>query len=363
MNPIQLFIPGPVPVADDVLEVLSRPVVAHYGPQCVSDYNRTTGLLNQLLGSSGETMIIAGSGSAALDMAVNSVVEKGAKVILVNNGFFGWRLKDMLVRHSAKVIEIAGEWGKPIEAGRIEDALKKTPGVRAVLTTHCETSCGILNPIEDIGRIVKTTDALFIVDGVTSIGGERYCHDEWGIDISVTASQKCLACSPGLSVASFSRKAVDYINNRKTKPAGWYLNPAVWFEYIDKWKDWHPYPMTLPINPILSLQRSLETIIQEGIEKRINRHRSAAAEIRSALRSMGYKMVASDSDCAGAVTAVKLKDSSRLQEYLKKEHHIQIANGLAETHNQWFRIGHMGDIGTRPEYYQKAIDAISQFKR
>ena len=366
MDYLKLMIPGPVEVPDDVLAEMSRPVVAHYGAEWVKIYNETEDCLKTVFRTKNDLFLIVGSGSAALDAGVNSILERGEQAILGINGFFGERLREIALSYGVSVIPVEAAWGEPITPEMVEEAVKKNPQAKAVIMVHNETSTGVVNPIEEIGEIAVPHGLVLIVDAVTSAGGMQFDMDGWGVDIAVTASQKCLGAPPGLAVVAVSPKAWKTMEQRANPPWGWYLNLLNWRKYREMWKDWHPYPVTVATNNIVALRLNLLRILEDGLDNRIRRHQEAAHMVRDGIRKIGLKLVARDDFASSTVTAVETRPglpSQQLIDFLKNEYRVQIANGLAKTMNSWFRIGHMGDSATNPEAIALTLRGIEEFYR
>ena len=366
MKRFKLMIPGPVELDEDTLSEMSRPVVAHYGADWVKVYNETVDCLKQVFRTKGDLFIIVGSGSAGLDASVNSLLGKGDRAILAVNGFFGERLKEIARSYGVAVVLVEAEWGEPVTGEMIEEAARKNPGLKAVIVVHNETSTGVVNPIQEIGEVSAGYDLALIVDSITSIGGCEFDMDGWGVDIAVCASQKCLATPAGLAMVAVSAKAWRIMERRKNPPWGWYLNLLNWRDYREKWKNWHPYPITMATSNVLALRKSLQGLLEEGVDNRIKRHREAAQMLRHGIRKIGLKLVADDEVASSTVTAVESppgRTSGELLDFLRNRYSIQIAGGMGKTKDRWFRIGHMGPMGTAPEAIGKVLAGIEAFMK
>jgi len=220
MEHLRLMIPGPVEPDEDTLSEMSRPIVAHYGADWVCIYNETVDLLKEVFRTRHDIFIFVGSGSAGLDAGVNSLLEKGEKAILGINGFFGERLREIALSYRITVVPLEAKWGRAITAEMVEKTVRKNPGVKAVIVVHNETSTGVVNPIREISDVSSRYDLALIVDSITSIGGMEFDMDGWGIDLAVTASQKCLAAPPGLAMVAVSPRAWRIMEARRNPPSG-----------------------------------------------------------------------------------------------------------------------------------------------
>lgn len=172
------------------------------------------------------TIPMSGTGSAGMETAFVNMIEPGDRVLVLINGVFGMRMADVAKRLGAEVDTIEFEWGKPVVPEEVEKKLKGT-SYEIVAVVHAETSTGVCNPVDEIAKIIANTDSLFIVDAVTSLGGMPVEIDKWGVDICYSGSQKCISCPPGISPVSFSDKAMNKLNKRKTKVPNWYLDVVI----------------------------------------------------------------------------------------------------------------------------------------
>lgn len=341
----KLMIPGPVEVSNETLAAMGSPVVAHYGEKWVEFYDETLNLARKVFQSENyDVFLIPGSGSAGLEAALGSVVGGGRKLLVLINGFFGRKIYDIANAYSDDISVIDFDLGNPIDPNKVEDFLVKHPEIEVAAATHCETSTGVENPIKEISSVCTQHDVLFIVDAVSSLGGSQLKTEEWGIDICVSASQKGLESPPGIALVSISPKAWDKIEN--TPNPGWYLNLKTWRKAAQDMANWHPYPVTMPVNNILALKKSLNRILDEGLEARFLRHKEVADFLRKSLRKIGLSLFAKEGFRSNMVTLVKGDARFKvdnLRDYLEREYSIKIAGTLGELKGEeLFRIGHMG---------------------
>ncbi len=184
-------------------------------------------LLQQLLGTDNQlTLPISGTGSAGMECCFVNLIERGDPVLVLINGVFGKRMEEVATRLGATVDTLDFSWGKPVEPERVAEKLRKTH-YKIVAMVHAETSTGVRNPLEAVGRLARKHDMLYLVDTVTSLGGIPVEADRWGIDAVYSGSQKCLSCPPGLAPVSFSDRALTSINARRSKVPNWYLDMMV----------------------------------------------------------------------------------------------------------------------------------------
>ncbi len=360
----RLMIPGPVEVHPAVLKALSEPVEPHYGPAWVEKYSRIIGLLKQVYKTRHDVFLIAGSGTSAIDACMGSSMMSGEKIIIGNNGFFGDRLVSVAKSYGLQVVEVRAAWGEALDPDGISNALFENPDAKTVAVVHSETSTTILNPIKAIGKVVSRSEALFLVDAVSSLGGVPIDVDGWNIDLCPSASQKCLGATPGLAPVSVSPKAWKMIDRFDHKAHGWYTNLQVWREYARDWGDWHPTPVTMPVSIANGLLVSLEQLLAEGIETRMLRYKALALQLRAGLREAGMPPFTPENALNPVLTAAYPPegiDSAKVVDYLLNEHNIQISGGLGVLKPKIFRIGHMSPVITGKDM-DILISALKQFK-
>lgn len=341
-----LMIPGPTEVAFNVMREMSTPVVAHYGKEWASFYNNTIDMAKEIISTKNDLFIHVGSGNAALETVISSVVEENEKVLVLNSGFFSDRITDMIKSYYAQPIQMKVEWGEAIDPKKVDDHLKENyKKYKLVTLVHHETSTGVRNPVKEITKIVKKYGLLMFVDCVCSIGATEYKMDDWGIDFTATASQKGLGAPPGLCITSVSEQGWEAIENRNKKPSGFYLNLHTMRDFSIKYKDSHPYGITMAVNNVRALNRALLNIKEEGIKNRIFRHNEIGRFFRNEIKNIGLEIVASSDDIAASnVTVIKNpagKTSYELIKLLKEKYNIIVANGITKLENKVIRVGHM----------------------
>ena len=213
---LKLMIPGPIEVEDEVLDWLSRPVQAHYGDEWVSIHNETIGLLKQVFATTGKVFMLPGSGSLAADAAVQSTFAPGARVVLGSNGFFGQRWLEILHANGIEPIIVETPPDQPLLPADFDRLLAADPTIQGVVAVHLETSTAVLNPVKDLAQVVRAHNRLFMVDAVSSLGGTLLPMDEWGIDVCVSGSQKCLGGVAGLGIVAVNDRAWTAIAGQPT---------------------------------------------------------------------------------------------------------------------------------------------------
>ena len=334
---------GPSNVDPRVSKALISPLVAHLDPYFLEVMDETVELLRYTFQTRNHiTLPISGTGSAGMESAICNVVERGDEVIVCVNGFFGERMKEMVLRCGGKPITVEAEWGNIIAKEDVERALSESKA-EAVTIVHAETSTGILQPLKEISRLVHQYGALLVVDAVTSLGGCELSVDEYDIDLCYSASQKCLNCPPGLAPISASVKTMERIRNRETKVQSWYLDLSTIEKY---WLENNRiYHHTAPILLVYALRESLRFLYEEGLEKRWRRHAQNSAALIRGVEALGLNMHAQEEYRCPAINAIKVPETvedQKVRGTLREEFNITVSGGLGKLKGQLWRIGLMG---------------------
>ncbi|MBA7621920.1 (S)-ureidoglycine--glyoxylate transaminase [subsurface metagenome] len=266
-------------------------------------------------------------------------------------------MQDMAARLGAKVDTLEFDWGKPVELGKVEEKLKKN-SYKIAAVVHAETSTGVRNPVEEIGKMLKGKDTIYLVDTVTSLGGIEVAVDAWGIDALYSGTQKCLSCPPGLSPVCFSEKALDVIINRKSKVPNWYLDMSMIIKYWEGKK--RVYHHTAPINMLYALYQALLLVIEEEVEKVFQRHMANHKKLVEELQSLGIKMMVEPDFQLPMLNAVYVPEGANdaaIRSRLLIEHKIEIGAGLGPLAGKIWRIGLMGHTA-REENVNRCVKAL-----
>jgi len=357
-----LMIPGPTDISREVLKEMSSKTVAHYGEGWTEYYNETRSLIKDILHTNNDIYLFVGSGHAAIDASLGSLLEDGDQVLVLSNGIFGDKLARISRLYKAEVTVLEKEWGKAFDPERVDDFLDKSLNeYKAMLMVDVETSTGIRNPVKKLAEVAQKHELISFVDGVCSIGIEEFYMDEWNIDICVTASQKGLGAPPGLAMICLNDRVWQAIEARSDDIRGWYLNLEIMKEFEEKQKGWQPYGITMAVHNVMALKKALELIKEEGLNNRIERHRESAKFLRKRVREIGMKVLAGEEQACNAVTAIKNPegyDSSFIIDKLQKKN-IRIGNGLGELAGDYIRVGHMNQGAARINLYP-VISALEE---
>ena len=338
-----LMIAGPGELHEEDLEVLGRQVIAHYGDVWTELHKQTIDLLGELLDADDAPYLVPGTGTTCLDAAVANLFEPGQRVVVANTGFFGNRLMEIARAHGLEVTEVPVETGGPAEPDRIKEAAR---GADGILTVQVETATGVRHPIAEIAQVARDVGAVYMVDGIASVGGEIARVDDMGIDALVTGTQKGMEAPPGLGIIGLSARGRQRVEDRSTRPSTWYLDLKIWDKYRDEWGSWHPHPVTMPTNLVLALNSSLRRILEIGIDSWVARRAELAKRCREGLRHLGLEPVPHAGCEANLVVAAWCDDPAGVQKHLLEKEGIMISGGLTPTMGKAIRVGLMGGTAT-----------------
>ncbi len=336
-----LFTPGPAPVPPEVLLEMAQPVIHHRTPQFSAVLDQARERMKPLMGTQQEVILFAASGTGAMDAAVCNLLSPGEHAVFVNGGKFGERWGKLLKAYGVVPHEIKVEWGSAVRPEQIEDALKANPEARAVLVQASETSTCTVHPVAEIARVTKGRDVLLIVDGITSVGVFAQKMDEWGVDALVTGSQKALMLPPGLGMIALSPRAWERVTKSST--------PRFYFDLSRELKaqrDDHTTAFTPAVSLISGLNKSLEMIHEEGLERVFARHAVMAEATRDAAHALGLKLLSPDSPAPGVtgLLAPAGIDTGKVVRYMRDTLGVSVQGGQDQMKGRLVRIGHMGNL-------------------
>jgi alanine-glyoxylate transaminase / serine-glyoxylate transaminase / serine-pyruvate transaminase len=344
-----LMIPGPIEFDLDVLEEMGKPTSSHVDPDFIEVFGKAIENLRPLFNSpDGQPFIVAGSGTLGMDMAAANLVEPGDAVLLVNSGYFGDRMKDILERYGAQVTSVLSPIGGIPELDEVEAELKRK-SYKLMTLTHVDTSTGVLNKIEEFTRLAKKYNVLVIVDGVCSVAAEDLNMQAWGVDVAFTASQKAVGVPPGLALLVASPAAMKSFKSRKTPVSSYYADWNNWLPIMEAYENRKAaYFGTPAVNLVNALQVSLEKILAEGLQPRLMRHQRISNAFKDGMSALGLKQVPLQPDlAANTMSALYYPETIKPADFLAaiREAGVVLAGGLhPEIKNYYFRIGHMGAI-------------------
>lgn len=343
----RLFTPGPTPVPESIMLRMAQPIIHHRNPEFKEIFAELNENLKYLFQTNQDVFTLTSSGTGAMEASVANVIGENEKAIFVDGGKFGERWGHLIKTFGGIPIEIKKEWGNPPTVDEIIDLMKKNPDVKAVYLTHSETSSGTVTDVREIAKAVhEISDALVVVDGITSVGAIELKMDEWDVDIVITGSQKGLMIPPGLAFIAVSERAWRKIN--QTENRTFYLS----LKKAKKALETGDTPWTPAITLVIGANEALKMIKHEGIENIWKRHAKLAEGIRIGVKALGLKLLSKNP--SNAITAVLMPEGIEFKKFndaLKYEFGITVAGGQENYKGKLFRISHLG-------YYDE-LDMIS----
>jgi len=337
---MQLRIPGPTPVPEEVLQAMKKQMINHRGKEFGELIHQLTDKLKGLFQTKEDVLILTGSGTGGMEAAVANTLSPGDKVLSVSVGAFGERFANIAEQFGAEVKRLGFEWGSAADSGAVRKALQAAPAIKAVLVTHNETSTGLTNDLGSISAVVKEFDKLLLVDAISSLGSIILPVDDWQCDVVVTASQKGWMAPPGLAMVSVSQKAWQAYAEAKMPRFYWDFAKAKKFLEEKGQTPWTP-----AVSTFYALAVALELIEQEGLPNVFARHARVAKAARDGIKSLGLSLFPDEAYASNTITAIKAPpgvDVKRLLQVLREEHQVILAGGQQQLEGKIFRIGHLG---------------------
>ncbi len=344
-KPEIIMAPGPVPVPPQVLLAQGSPILYHRGPGFGDLLRDVTEKLRTLYRTDNDVLTFASSGTGGLESAVVNCFSPGDRVVVPVAGYFGERFAKIATAYHLDVRTIDYEWGQTVDPADVEAALAEAPA-KGVLVQQSETSTGVIHDIEAIAAVVAPTDALMIVDAVSSLGAVPFDADGWGIDVAVAGSQKALSASPGLAFVAVSEAAW-----RATEAA---TTPRFYFDWAATKASYElpnpENPYTPAVHLMMGLQAALDLYFEEGgPDAALARSELLSRAVKEGITALGLDLFGVHPERAWTVTAVKAPegiDGNELVAKVRADHGIILAPGQGPLKGKVFRIGHLG-------YYDK----------
>jgi aspartate aminotransferase-like enzyme len=342
---LMLMIPGPTPVPERVLLAMARHPIGHRSGDFSKIIAEVTEGLKWLHQTQNDVLILAASGTGAMEAGIINFLSPGDRVLVGSNGKFGERWAELCEAFGLTVERVTAEWGKPLDPAQFQTILANDAAkqIKAVVVTHSETSTGVLNDLEAISHHVKSHGALLLVDAVTSLGATNVPMDAWGIDMIASGSQKGFMLPPGLGFVAVSPKAWEAYSTAKL--------PRFYFDLGKYRKEAakNSHPFTPPVNMFFGLQVALKMMQAEGLENIFARHQRHMNATRAAMKALNLPLLTSDQASSPAITAVAPVnvEAEKIRAMIRKKFDIVMAGGQDHLNGKIFRVGHLGFVSDR----------------
>lgn len=344
---------------------MATPLVGHMDPAFHAVLEEVQDRLRRLFGTENRmTLPLSTTGSGGMEACFANLVEAGERVLIGVNGVFGERMCEVARRYGAAVTRVESEPGAILDPDEMVTAIRRgEPSVVALV--HAETSTGVCQPVEAITRAARDAGAVVVLDCVTSLSGLPLDLDNWAVDAAYSGTQKCLACPPGLSPATFGDRVLARVAARVQPVPVWYLDLSLLDGYFgNRGSSDRVYHHTAPISAILGLAEALRRVEDEGMETRERRHRAASARLIEGLAPLGFEPLVEAPYRLPMLNAMRLPESVRpregaLRARLLERHGIEVGAGLGKLAGSIWRIGLMGE-NARPEVVDRLLSALAE---
>jgi aspartate aminotransferase-like enzyme len=335
-----LLSPGPTPIPNEVALAMSETMIHHRTPQFNKVFDEAREGLKKLFGTKNDVLMLASSGTGAMEASIANLFSPGDKVLVINGGKFGERWLNISNAYGLKPVEMKVSWGEAVKVADVEMRLKANSDIRGVMIQASETSTTVLHPVREIAQLTKN-GPLLLVDGVTAVGVVPMPVDDWGIDVLVTGSQKALMLPPGLGFIALSDRAWEKTKTAKLPRFYFDLN----LERRNQQKGSGAF--TPAVSLIFGVRASLAMIQREGLENVFARHARLCRATRAAALALGLRLLAPDSP-SPAATGIYLPDgidADRVLDYLRDRMNVTLAEGQDQLKGKAIRIAHVGYMG------------------
>ena len=338
MKKYQLMAPGPTPVPSDVLLAMAQPIIHHRTPEYEALFVEVRAGLKRLARTAQEVIPLACSGTGAMEAALVNTLSPGDTVAVVTAGKFGERWLELCRAYGIAVVELKAPYGETVPPERVAAALTSNPRIAAVLAQHSETSTSVLHDVRGYAAVTRGTDAILVVDAVSSLGIAELDMDAWGVDLVVSGSQKGLMLPPGLGFCALSDKA--WAKNATARLPRYYFDLAAERKTVVK----NEAHFTPAVSIVVGLRTVLQMLEREGLANVFKRHDRLARATRAGVEALGLGLFckATPSPAVTAVAAPPGVDSELIVKAYSQAHNITIAGGQGEMKGTVFRLGHMG---------------------
>jgi serine---pyruvate transaminase len=336
-----LVTPGPTPVPPEVLAATAQPMIHHRGPDFKATLARVIERLKQVFATENEMLTFTSAGTGVMESAVQNLCSPGDRVLVVSHGYFGERFAAIAEVYGCDLVHLRYPWGESPSADEVGEKLDEMGGAKAVFLTHSDTSTGVVSDLRSLAERLNGTDAVAVVDAISSLAAVPLETDAWGLDVVITSSHKALMCPPGLAFASVSERAFE--TARETASPRYYFD----WERTRAKQEKGENPFSPAISLYLGLDVALGMIIEEGLGAAYERHVRLGRACRAGVKAMGLELFSPDEDRAAVVTAIRMPsdvDGQAVVLSMRERSGVTIIGGQGELRGKIVRIGHIGYV-------------------
>ncbi len=344
MKKPKLFSPGPVLVRDNVRQALLHYDICHRGAEFEKLFESIQGKVKKLFNADDSyySLIVSGSGTSANETVLSSVFKGDDQVLLIKNGVFGERLEEIIRKYSVPMVEASFEWAEYPDIEKIEKLIAANPKVKVVAMVYHETSTGMINPVKEVGALCRKYNKWYFVDSVSAAGGQNIDVADNNITFTTSVGGKCVGAFPGSAYICAKEEALESITKEQGKNV--YLNLA---KHYAEAKKSHQTPNTPNVNLFWGLDQALSNILEEGLDRQIERYRKCAAILRAGLKELGLKMLLPEQYMSNTVTSVFLPEGRDVHAFLNdmEDRGYVVYSGKGKYLDMgMFQIANMGEI-------------------
>jgi len=351
-----IMLPGPTNVSDRVMKAMLKPIINHRGDSFRELYKGILSRTQQLFQTKGNVVVFSSSGTGGVEAAVWNLIRPGDSAVVAVFGEFSSRLAETIEMAGGTAIQVRTEFGKAPSLEQLRQAMDKQGSFKALFLVHNETSTGVAVPyLKEASKMARDHGAFAVIDAISSLGGYAIPVDEWGVDVCITGSQKCVAAPPGLALLSVSKGVADFL--KSSPPRTRYFDIPRYLEYGARGET--PFTPALPL--FYALDEALKELLEEGLEKRVQRHDKMSASLYDGLARLGLKPVAEKSVRSKTVVASYYPDGvedSKFRKTLAQSKGIVVAGGFGPFAGKVFRVGCMGQINEN--YVSRTLTAVDE---
>jgi alanine-glyoxylate transaminase / serine-glyoxylate transaminase / serine-pyruvate transaminase len=358
-----LMIPGPIEVSDAVRAAFAAPPPSHLAKDVIEAFGASIERMRKvwLAADDAQPFVLAGSGTLAMEMAAQNVLEPGQRAVVVCSGYFSDRMAEMLRRRDVSVREVRAEVGDAPTLDAVDEALAE--GAHALFATHVDTSTGVRVDARSLAELARRRDVLSVFDGVCATAGERFEMERWGADVYLTSSQKAIGLPVGLTLLVASRRALEARASLRTPPS-LSIDWQEWLPIMRAYEERRPsYFSTPATNHVSALPIALDEILASGMDARFALHERAARGMRAAFSAMGLGLVPVRPELAANTLSAVYYPEGVGPELVPAvaERGVIVAGGLhSAIRTRYFRVGHMGHVLTRADDLRRTVRAIGE---
>lgn len=340
MKKHRMATPGPTYVPQEILLAGAQELIHHRSPRMEEIMEEVNQSLPVLFGTKQQVFTLLSSGTGAMEAAVANCFQEQDKVLVVSNGYFGERFADIARVYGIVPIEIMSPWGTSVDIIQVEKAYFENPDVKGILVVYSETSTGVTNDIESVGRFFQDKNVLVVVDAISGLLSHELQMDNWALDVVLAASHKGFMMPPGLAFVSISKKAWLRLEH---------INPKTYYFSFKRFKKFYPMSPSSPgVSLVFALRASIDMLMGEGIRKCYQRHQLIAEATQKGLEALGFELFVSDpqrrSNTVTTALAPQGLDTSRFLKTLSSEYGMTVTGGQGEFKGKMIRVGHIGSV-------------------